>query len=534
MSDFPENAPLPAGAELPPPRAQTELNAILALLAWVVVIVLVCLTVESNSSGRVHFPQPPAKTGKAEAPPEPNEGAARQGEAAEPPADQTLSANDPIGSFLMLFEVRNALGFEPYLSEGDRKTLYDQLKLLNGGTLARRFRFIVFAGEIQGPAEALARLEELKEFLKQVQQQDGRRPSPQQLQVLDALERLYEDYDQGRWDAPHLGPEDRELLRKELDWFSELALSPAQGDAGARAAVVATGHRTMTAIVAVLVWAGFFLFVGSIAWLVLGGLWLVGWVKGRLRCPTGNGGVYAETFAVWLVLFLGLRYALGFIDAGPYHYLLGIGQFLFSLVALAWPVLRGVPWQKVREDIGLTLGKGVLRESFAGVTVYALAVPLAACGFVIVGLLLLAGMGTNLPLAGFAGPDFDPVRFPMHPAAGQLPQVGWLEQVQLYVLGCLVAPLVEETMFRGVLHRHLREISSWAATVVSVLFSAVLASFVFAIIHPQGPVAAPALMALACGFSLGREWRGSLLPGMVAHGLNNAVVFTFVFFALGS
>jgi membrane protease YdiL (CAAX protease family) len=49
-------------------------------------------------------------------------------------------------------------------------------------------------------------------------------------------------------------------------------------------------------------------------------------------------------------------------------------------------------------------------------------------------------------------------------------------------------------------------------------------SLIFAAIHPQGWVAIPALMSLSCGFTLVREWRGTLLPGMVAHGLHNGLL----------
>jgi membrane protease YdiL (CAAX protease family) len=34
----------------------------------------------------------------------------------------------------------------------------------------------------------------------------------------------------------------------------------------------------------------------------------------------------------------------------------------------------------------------------------------------------------------------------------------------------------------------------------------------------------PALMGLAMAFTLAREWRGTLLPAMIAHGLNNGLV----------
>ena len=37
----------------------------------------------------------------------------------------------------------------------------------------------------------------------------------------------------------------------------------------------------------------------------------------------------------------------------------------------------------------------------------------------------------------------------------------------------------------------------------------------------------PALMALACGFTLMREWRGTVVPSMIIHGISNGLVMTF-------
>ena len=55
-------------------------------------------------------------------------------------------------------------------------------------------------------------------------------------------------------------------------------------------------------------------------------------------------------------------------------------------------------------------------------------------------------------------------------------------------------------MFRGVLYRHLREASASWRWLPSVIFSGTVSSFIFAIVHPQGIVAVPVLMALAYGF----------------------------------
>jgi membrane protease YdiL (CAAX protease family) len=97
----------------------------------------------------------------------------------------------------------------------------------------------------------------------------------------------------------------------------------------------------------------------------------------------------------------------------------------------------------------------------------------------------------------------------------------WL---QVFFAASVVAPFAEEVLFRGVLYRHLRGINRWLDTPLAVILSALLVSFIFAIIHPQTLYAVPVLMALAFGFALAREWRGTLIPVMVAHGLHNGLI----------
>jgi membrane protease YdiL (CAAX protease family) len=105
--------------------------------------------------------------------------------------------------------------------------------------------------------------------------------------------------------------------------------------------------------------------------------------------------------------------------------------------------------------------------------------------------------------------------------------------LQIFFLASIVAPIVEETMFRGVLYRHLREATRWLDPVASILISALVSSFIFAVIHPQGVLYVPVLMALALGFVLAQEWRGTLLPGIVGHGLNNGLVLLISIVMLG-
>jgi len=139
-------------------------------------------------------------------------------------------------------------------------------------------------------------------------------------------------------------------------------------------------------------------------------------------------------------------------------------------------------------------------------------------------LLMLALIAAGRAVDGGAGPPgLTPDEVPNHPIVGWVLSAGWWVRLQLLIVASVVAPIVEETMFRGVLHRHLRDATAELGYIASALASATVASFVFAAVHPQGLLAVPALMALAFAFTLVREWRGTLVPGMVAHGLNNGL-----------
>jgi membrane protease YdiL (CAAX protease family) len=78
---------------------------------------------------------------------------------------------------------------------------------------------------------------------------------------------------------------------------------------------------------------------------------------------------------------------------------------------------------------------------------------------------------------------------------------------------------MEETMFRGALFHHLRRRWGW-------LGSASVVAVIFAIIHPYGWVAVPALGSTALVLAALREWRGSIIAPMVAHACHNFIATT--------
>ena len=140
---------------------------------------------------------------------------------------------------------------------------------------------------------------------------------------------------------------------------------------------------------------------------------------------------------------------------------------------------------------------------------------------------VLISVDRRLQLGEHPEQHFDPIEQPTHPVVEWLAHPDWQLLLQVILLASVLAPLVEESMFRGVLYRHLRNATARLGRTASFLVSAVVVSFLFAVIHPQGILAVPALMALAVGLTILREWRGSLLPSMMVHGIHNGLT-TFV------
>ena len=121
-----------------------------------------------------------------------------------------------------------------------------------------------------------------------------------------------------------------------------------------------------------------------------------------------------------------------------------------------------------------------------------------------------------------------------HPIIIDIANGVWTTKLLVIFMAAVAAPVVEETMFRGILYRQLRSSSYRFPKAISIVCSVMLVSFVFAAIHPQGWIAIPALMGIAVGMNLLREWRGSLIPSMVVHGLSNGIVVSMIVLMLSN
>jgi membrane protease YdiL (CAAX protease family) len=465
---------------------------------------------------------------------------------------------------------RYLVGLHLVFPPGSSVQFYDQAnKTMNRGPYGERLRFVILAGELAGPEEARKQLDQLEGL-----RAEGKvEPTAEQARLAGYLARLYAARQQDPTkEAGVLTAAERDELRQRLGWYGELALAPAgDPDQGARAQATGPAIRTAWAVIGCMSVLGVIGLGGLVGLVALIVLWSLGWVRTGVG-PGSHGGIYAEAFAVYMVLFLAFSYGFSMLPVTQGRLMLSGLAALLSLLALVWPVLRGVAWRQVRQDIGWTAGRQPLLEPLLGGACYAWSLPLLG-----IGVLLMFFLMQMQKQFGWGPDEFGPGGTPTHPVVRWVISSGWLGRLQIIFVACVVAPLVEETMFRGLLYRHLREatagplpggrerssippgepmsgqfgtsepahglpgeqaaplaaIPTRSRYVLSVLVSALVVSFVFAVIHPQGFVAIPGLMALALGFTLAREWRGTLIPSMIAHGINNGVAMLLLILIAG-
>jgi membrane protease YdiL (CAAX protease family) len=101
-----------------------------------------------------------------------------------------------------------------------------------------------------------------------------------------------------------------------------------------------------------------------------------------------------------------------------------------------------------------------------------------------------------------------------------------LDRFLVLFVASVAAPFAEETMFRGILYSALR-------TRLGVWGGAALSGAIFSLVHPTLPGGFLPIMMVGMGLAFVYEWRKSLLPGMVLHGLYNGLItlITFAIFA---
>lgn len=399
------------------------------------------------------------------------------------------------------------------------------------------------SAEITGPADAYTRLTTLREELTVDLAKELAKPAPvtpadanapaqppsspsppppppgQEIrEVLADIEPLMQAYSSRAADLP-------EATRQELitrnGWIGKVAMTTGQAvDSPDREALLGGGAQ----LLGLFVVAGVLILVGGILGLVLFVVGIVkvsgGNIERRLIRPAPGGSVYLETLAVFFLAFIGVKLVVGAIaaaskmsDEEAQNLALGT-QWILVLVPF-WPMLRGVSFSRLRQDIGWTSGQGVIKEIGAGIVGYLAGIPIFL--FFVAVSLVLTVVRSKIRASGGEVPDPSPPENPIFDLASSKGVV----LVMFFTLATIWAPIVEEAVFRGCLYRFLR---TWLWIPVGALVSAM----VFGLVHGYDWVMLGPVIGLGFNFALLREWRGSLIAPMTAHCMHNAMSLVFV------
>lgn len=438
---------------------------------------------------------------------------------------QNAPGSQSLDVFIMNLQAQYLVGAFKMLPQDGEMALQQAEGALDAGTVQQRVGFVALAAEVGGAEEGKAAMLDLLSLVNEHQPD----LTPQQEQLLDVATRIYVRLDDETTGSDMLTGDEEDLLKSELGWLGELAITHAEPDQQAlRDHVLAKAQSVAIAFIVAVIAAATVAFGGFIGLCVLIVLLAMRMTSLRLHRAFPDGGIYAETFALWIVTFLGMQLLADLVPFPPSvpPLLVPLILFFISLLALLWPVLRGISWSDVRKDIGWTSGRGVFAEVGAGLASYAMTLPLVCIG--LIGTLVLMGVANAISPPDPNANPFGPSGFPAHPVIVEAARAGVTSKVLLILLAAVAAPIVEETMFRGVLYRTLRNSTGRWARFLSVVVSVAIVSLIFAMIHPQGIFAVPVLAALAAGINLTREWRDSLIASMVVHGTSNGLVMTLL------
>lgn len=200
-----------------------------------------------------------------------------------------------------------------------------------------------------------------------------------------------------------------------------------------------------------------------------------------------------------LMAFSGFAQSLSPTGMRLFSLALSLLMLLPPLLAfLALGMRRGLRW----EDIGFRSDNRAV-DVLWGVGGYAMALPLL--------------FATNL----FSSLLFRGIRSPSHPVLMELAgSHGLFYQMLLFSQVSLLPAFIEETMFRGVFFRSL-------SVRLGAARGMLLASAIFSILHPQLPLGFLSIFTLGLVFNLMYYKRGSLLPCIITHALNNGIIFLY-------
>jgi membrane protease YdiL (CAAX protease family) len=389
-------------------------------------------------------------------------------------------------------------------------------------------RFAIIKGELINATAAEAALERVLESLNEEEAKDaadGAQRPEKAIAARETLKRDIELFALKYGEGVEIEEPGRAEIIQRFGWYGRVAVT--HGQEPVMRQRLFTGGLGLALLATI--------FIIGILVVVFGGLTMcaiaivliaTGKIRPRFIPPLPGGSVYLEMAAVFVASFLLFKLALaglGSLLAGSKNIPAWIdlvplfGQWLLLLV-IFYPRLRGVTKERWAADLGLTRGKGFIREIRAGLFAYFAGIPLFLFGALLsVMLMFIWQMIQSVGSGGQPGEQ----ALPANPVLERVLGGDLLSLIMLFTLATIWAPLVEEIIFRGALFRHMRTRVPWVV-------AGILSAFIFGVMHGYQFLMLGPVIALGFIFSAMREWRGSLIAPIFAHALHNATVLTLI------
>jgi membrane protease YdiL (CAAX protease family) len=226
-------------------------------------------------------------------------------------------------------------------------------------------------------------------------------------------------------------------------------------------------------------------------------------------------------FITYLGLMVVLRFPAPLLHRLAQHWpVVAVARLDVALNLALMPLLAGIALLALRraaaaeapDGHGVGVPRAGLRKTLAALGLRTRN-PLVDIGRGVLGYIMV--LPVTLAAAALSAWIFRKIHTPVHPIevlemALQTP----LDHLLLMLEAAVMAPFVEETLFRGLLYPALR--ARWG-----VAGGVMASAAIFAVLHPTMPGQFLPLWGLGIALALVYEWFGSLLPGMVLHSLQN-------------
>ncbi len=314
-----------------------------------------------------------------------------------------------------------------------------------------------------------------------------------------------------------LDAEVEETLRKRYDWLGELTIQTYRDDSpkllDVHSSLLDELQQAFFYFLIALFLGFPLLLLSALSSLVLAYRLLAKKANLRFTAAPISSYLLLEVFTFYLIGMLCLPKIIEFFSlAESKSSLLIVNVVGISglLLVCLWPLSEGFSLSKIAQSIGLqwkSFSQSLRNILFAPYIYFSSLAPFLL--MLVAYSLILSALGVD-PSSG------------AHPVVPLLTKPENKSLVYLIVLmAVVVAPIIEEIMFRGFFY-------SWLRIKLHPALAIPISSFLFAALHPQGAVGLVPLTCIGMVLALIREWRNSLLTCMITHAIFNAVTLSLV------